>query len=118
MAKNNMTPEQDIITREFFTAVVQDTNLFPQNPAMQRSLYSYVLHLLNYDLIDGAYVEKGKTTSRRYGEAATVTCEWNADTRRAQEALNEDSGSGEDEADSSKSSTDTEVREAVLREDV
>jgi len=118
MAKNRMTPEQDLLTRQFFAEVSQDPSLFPDTPVTQRDLIRTLLYLLNYQVIDGKFVEKSKSVKRPYMGTAQVDCEWDADVRRAEEALNEGNSGSQDEADSGEPSTDTEVREAVLRQDV
>lgn len=118
MAKNRMTPEQDILTREFYSTVATDPKLFPDSPIDQRSLAGILLRLLNYTVIDGKFCSPERVSTRKYGEPVQVTCEWDEDTRRALEALNEGNSGSENKADSGKSAKDSEVREAVLREDV
>ena len=118
MSKNTLTPEQDLLTREFYSVVANDDSLFPQNPAAQRSLRGTLLTLLNYVVVDGKFVDPDSVKTRTYGSPLGLDCEWVTDTRRAMEALNESDSGSEDETDSSEPPTDTEVREAVLREDV
>lgn len=118
MAKNRMTPEQDILTREFYSMVANDPSLFPNEPIDQRSLHGILLKLLNYTIIDGKFVTPEKVSTRKYGEPVQASCEWDADTKRVLEALNESDSGSEDEADSGVATEDSEVREAILREDV
>ena len=119
MATNNMTPEQDLLTREFFRQIVQNNSLFPTDPASQRAMAGAVLQLLNYDYVGGAYVQKGEQRSRPFSGQQDLICEWAADEQRSMEALNEtNQGTSTPEAYSGEQATDTEVRQAVLREDV
>jgi len=120
MANNSMTPEQDLITREFFQKVANDASLFPEDPVGQRNMNQVIMRLLGYVYVNGCYVSPDKVKTRAIGAAPDVTCEWTEDTLRAQEALSdeEDNGTSTGEADSSEPTTDTEVRETVLREDV
>lgn len=120
MAQNNLTPEQDLLTREFFQKVSNDKSLFPDDPVGQRNMNQCILRLLNYDYINGAYITKGQTLSRSLTGSTPVECEWMADTVKAQKEYsgNEDSGSSKDKADSGKPTKNTKVRKAVLREDV
>lgn len=119
MATNNLTPEQDLLTREFFQKVSNDPALFPSDPVGQRNMNQCILRILNYVYIEGAYITPGKVIKRSFSETAHAECEWEADTNRAMEAIDEANNSkSTNQADSSESATDTEVREAVLREDV
>lgn len=119
MSKNSMTPEQDLLTREFYSTVACDANLFPQDPVGQRNMIQCLLRLLNYQVIDGKYITPGKVLSKTLGGKVNVDCEWDADTQRTLEALN---GSNNDtstpETNSGESSTYSKIRKAVLREDV
>jgi len=119
MATNNMTPEQDLIAREFFQKVANDPALFASDKVGQRRMNSVILQLLNYDYVAGAFVTRGMALTSPIGGQPDVTCEWEADNRRAWEAVHgKDNDTSDDQADSSESATDTEVRETVLREDV
>jgi len=118
MASNQMTPEQDVLTREFLQQVVFDRGLMTRAGVSGRTLQGACLELLNYVIIDGKYVDKALVKNRPFYGQLELDCEWEQDTRRSMEALDESNSSGEDEANSSEPSTDTEVREAVLREDV
>jgi len=119
MANNKMTPEQDIVTREFYKIVAMDEDLMTVTGLTGRQVRGICLQLLNYAVVKGSFVDPAKIKGRPYSGSLTMECEWTADTRRAMEALvDEDNSSGEDEADSSEPPTDTEIREAVLREDV
>jgi hypothetical protein len=128
MAKNNLTPEQDYITRQFYANVAANPDLFPQDPVGQRNMIGVLLRLLNYTIVNGKFVEIGTVTSKTLGGTVEVTCEWDDDMRRAIDALdstelegaiNEASNStSTSEADSSVEAEDSEVRETLLREDV
>ena len=122
MAKNNLTPQQDIATREFWALVASGESLFPGNPADWITLQKIVLKLLNYEVTtDGRYVEAGGRSSYRWGTnpADDRPDEWESDYQRALEACNEDDNSADTAAsDSGEPSSDTPVREAVLSEDV
>jgi len=99
-----------------------------------------LMRMLNYEVINGCFITPGKVVAHKFGSDAKVTCEWEEDTKRAIHAieasdkatlslvgvaikpweLNDEANTSKssDEADSSVTSTDTEVRETVLREDV
>jgi len=118
MADNNLTPEQEILTREFYQNIASDKSLFADDPVGHRNMMRIILTLLNYDYVDGAYITKGTKLTRYLTGKSNVTCEWEEDTLAALEALNGDNSSSTDQTDSSEPPEDSEIREAVLREDV
>jgi hypothetical protein len=120
MATNILTPELDLLTREFFQKVANDTSLYPSNPVLQRNMCNTIMMLLNYDYVQGCFVERtDKSPQYGYMGKQEAVCEWEADTKRAMEALDEaNKGTSTDQADSSEPTTDSEIRETVLREDV
>jgi hypothetical protein len=122
MAKNNLTPEQDIITREFFNIVASNEDLFPQNPAMQRQLCAVIIsHLLNYEVVGGKFIESGTRPARSLynNEALDVACEWRRDHKKALEAINgPNNDTSTDEADSSEPASRPTLRQTLLRKDV
>lgn len=121
MAKNQLTPEQDLITRQFYKDVVISGNALVNSPAHKRQLRAIVLELLNYDqLPNGSFVEKGKNITYTFGKEADYSKfpdEWEEDEKRAKEAVanNGDSSSSSSTSQSAKSA---KVREAVLPEKV
>lgn len=113
MAKNNLTPEQDLLTREFFQRVASDESLFPDDPVGRRNMLACIVRLLGYTGTTNKTVRFGQTS------VSDITEEWAADEARAREALNEASnGADSDEANSGESPESSEVRETVLREDL
>lgn len=143
MATNRLTPEQDLIVRQFYTAVVQDQALWAGLNVSPRVAAGACLELLGYIVRDGKFISPSALESTTYGQQQELKCEWEADTKAAEAAigpsddekkisalyqrvkaleaeLNEKDSddTGTDEADSSEPSEDSEVREAVLSEDV
>lgn len=118
MAINNLTPEQDLATREFFRVVVKDNTYLALSPASRKSLIGSLLTALNYNwLPNGSFVSKGTVISMPYGSTdySKYPDEWVADEERARENIDTKDTI---EASASSESSDTEVREAVLPEDV
>lgn len=133
MAKNNLTPQQDILTRDFLMQVALADNVFDNHSASKKRLVGALYKLLNYQrLADGRFVDASKDVMYKFGQAPSYErfpCEFDTDYKAAeakiegymnelQEELFTDNDSGSDEADSSESSEGTEVREAVLSKDV
>lgn len=118
MAKNNMTAQQDLMTREFMVHVLSDDLLFPGDPVGQGKAQQMCRRLLGYVIIDGKHVsyEVAKAAQYKFGKRPVVEDEWADDTRRVVDEVNKYKDSLE--AGSSEPSEDTEVREAVLSEDV
>lgn len=117
---NNMTPEQDLITRAFFTRVTQDDTLFPTNKATQRRLAGECLRLLNYVVVDGKFVDADSIGPRTYGAPFKGECQWAADEQKAREELGHeaDHDTSADQTDSSEPTESTSVWKTLLREDV
>ena len=94
MAKNDLTPIQDVITREFLVEVATAENVLSNNPASKKRLIGLLYQLLNYQrLPDGRFVSRD--TSVRYMLGGTVSDkeypdEWSKDYARAIKALNEE----------------------------
>ena len=128
MAKNALTPQQDLLTREFYVNVAEKAEDFlPNAPAYSRQLRAICLLLLNYDrLPGGAFIEKGQMLKIDFGsnDFSDYPCEWADDVATALEAIGEVTGNeitndtDTSEASTSESSEDSEVREAVLPQDV
>lgn len=88
MAKNNLTPEQDLLTRRFYVEVAERSGLIPDSAVAMRTLRAILLELLNYDqLPNGNFVEKGKARTVKFGQSLDLPNEWPADTRRAEDAV-------------------------------
>jgi hypothetical protein len=147
MATNKLTPEQDILTRRFYLEVAQTEGLFPDAPIQQKRLCALLMDMLNYQRLgNGNFVTKGTPISVPFGNSMpsgldAYPDEWVEDYQRAVDALTaegerdalevtteaiesaEDEGlavndNDTSEASTSESSESTEVREAVLSEDV
>jgi len=121
MAKNNLTPMQDIAVRKFYTQVVQDTKstVWAGAEAARKAAEIACLELLNYYLYEGKYVSKDKVQPTTYGHKQDLECEWEADTLAAEAGIYEaNNNSDTNQADSGQSSESAEVREAILRENV
>lgn len=124
MANNTLTARQDLLTREFFVTVAEQTeDLLPNSPASGRSLRGILLQLLNYDqLPNGAFVAKGTEITYKFGHAdySSYENEWESDYQRAIEELDNEGGNNTNTTETStgESSTDTEVRQTILSEDV
>lgn len=90
MAKNNLTTEQDILTRRFYKEVAERCEAqFPNTPAHARQLRALVLDMLGYQVLsNGARVCKTKEVSYGFGnpDLSKFPDEWNTDLRaRAEE---------------------------------
>ena len=118
MAQNNLTPEQDLLFRQMFKTVYEDTRILKTSPSHRRQFLAICLEVLNYmQLPNGNFVRAGMDISVPYGtnDFSMFPCEWEADEERANAALRDSSGPT---ASASSEAEDTEVREAVLSEDV
>lgn len=113
-----MTPEQNLLIRKFYVEIAQDSSLFAGKNTTARQAAGICLDLLGYVLIKGKYVpiEKLKKSSPTYGQWVDYECEWESDTRRVEDEVNNRESALE--ASGGESSEDTEVRETILREDV
>lgn len=123
MSVNDLTPQQDIATRQFFMLVVQD--LVKKNPSLARALTISCLDLLNYDLIDGKFVTRvtDHARVRPYGNSdfKDLKCEWVKDYTAALKAGGKDvQRNHQDSIDPSASveAESAEVGEAVLQREV
>ena len=118
MAQNNLTPQQDLVTREFYTTVASDDGLLPSAAAHARQLRAICLALLNYiQLPNGAFIQADTKVQIGFGsnDYSAYPNEWEADERRSNEAIMRES----DTAPSTRSQTAySKVREAVLPKDV
>ena len=115
MAKNNLSPEQDVLTREFYVKVATDDSLFPSNPAQARQLRAVIISLLGYAIVQGKFVSPEKVNSRSYFSQADYEDEWMIDYKAALAALEgadeaTENDTSEDEADSGESTEGSEVR--------
>jgi len=128
MAKNVLTPRQDLLTREFYVEVAERVeHMLPDSPAYGRQLRAILLLLLNYDRIkSGAFIEKGQSVQIEFGsnDYSAYPDEWAADYDAAVAAIaigegnEEDYGTDTSEASASEQAEDSALREAVLSEDV
>lgn len=127
MASNTLTPEEDLLTREFYaTIAAHGDRLFPGSPASARQLRAIILLLLNYDqLPNGAFVTRGTNIDVPFGsnDYSKYKDEWMEDlgkTLAAVEILKNEARKdiNTSKASASESSEDTEVGETILREDV
>lgn len=120
MATNGLTPEQDLLVREFYVNIATKAEgLLPNAPAYGRQLRAICLLLLNYDqLRSGAFITKGQTISVAFGSTdySAYKDEWQDDYDRAVRAIAEgvvdETNNDQDtsEAGASEPSKDTEVR--------
>ena len=68
MAKNELTPLQDVATREFLLDVALAENVFGNHPSLKRQLIGLLYELLNYQrLTDGRFVSKDKKITYKLG---------------------------------------------------
>lgn len=116
MATNGLTPEQDLLTRAFYTEVLSDETLLLDNPVVRGKGFALCRLLLNYDVIDGCHVAADVQRTHKFGVPIEVVDEWADDTRRAHDAANKDTSTRK--AGRRKSTKSTPVRKAVLPEDV
>jgi hypothetical protein len=136
MAKNNLTPEQDLLVREFFVEVAEKfESLQPDAGAYGRQLRAICLLLLNYDqLPNGSFVTKGTPIAREYGtrDYDDYPDEWQADFAAAvakvatlegrveyeEEQNNEVEAEDTSETSTSEPSENTSVWKTILSKDV
>jgi hypothetical protein len=126
MAKNNLTPEQDVLTREFYVQVALAPNTLPDNPALKRQLGAICLNMLNYNrLTDGRFISKGKKIKMAYGQQPSLEeypDEWAEDYQAALQGMEKEEitleNKGENKADSSKSSKSSKIWKALFPKDV
>ena len=119
MGANTLTPEQDLITRAFYTQVLGDETLLPGNPVVMGKGVALCRQLLNYDVIEGCHVECNQERTLKFGNVEQVKDEWADDTRRAEDAVKKaNKNTNTRKANSSKSAKSTKVRKAVLPKDV
>jgi hypothetical protein len=118
MAMNKLTPEQDLMTRDFFLMIANEDSYLSKNPSMRRTLITTLLHALNYNwLPNGSFIDKDTTLVMQYGTSdySKYPNEWDTDKERASAQVN---SKGTPETSSSESAESAEVRETVLSEDV
>lgn len=122
MAKNNLTPEQDLITRAFFQEVLSDDRLFADTSVGRNKARALCLNLLNYAMIHGKFVEfkRASKLTHSLGRQPEAECEWNEDTKRTVKEFTRASASGEDssKANSSKSPEGAALWKAIFPKDV
>lgn len=112
MAKNNLTPSQDVLTREFYEEVAAQTE-----GVDGRRLRGILLDLLGYQVLaNGNRVSKDIEPKIPFGSGTAgldkYPDEWRADLHRALEALEDEAvnNNNTDQADSGEPSPNTEVR--------
>ncbi len=118
MALNNLTPEQDIATREFYDIVAAAPSYLQDSPAHRRQLIAILLEALNYNqLPNGAFVSKDTNVQVAFGskDYSQYPDEWDADKERAVASINSKDTA---KASTSSKTKNTKVREAVLSKDV
>ena len=123
MAKNKLTPQQDVATRQFYVLVAQGAN---HDEADLKKLRSICLNLLNYDVTaDGRYITRqAAPRTRPWGsgpEAVGGECEWLDDFKSAIKQGGKDARLNNKDSFTphrSKSAPNTKVWKAVLPEDV
>lgn len=118
MASNNLTPEQDLITRRYFTEVLG--NVKTDDPVGARRSNAYCLKLLGYTLVQGKFIGEDKLEGLTYGLGGNigVNCEWDDDTRKVENEVKSNKGFNKDEANSSKPTKDTALWKAVFSKDL
>ena len=83
MAKNSLTPLQDVATREFLINVALAENVFNNHPTSKKRLIGMLYELLNYQrLPDGRFISKDKKIKYLLGGGVSPTeypDEWDAD---------------------------------------
>jgi len=124
MGKNSLTPQQDIITRQFYVLVTQQAN---HDPSELRQAGRICINLLNYQVTgDGRFLAKDPEATRtiKFGEALSEIpgeCEWDSDYKRALKAGGKDAQANNKDSvapDRSEQTKDSPLRKALLREDV
>jgi hypothetical protein len=87
MARNELTPEQDVTTREFLVEVALAENAFSEHPALKRTLIGYCYKLLGYQrLPDGRFISEDINVKYKLGGTisfANYPDEWEKDYQNA-----------------------------------
>lgn len=125
LTKNELSPEIDLLCRDFYQKVVGDDNIWPQNAKTRALVGSAVLNLLGYTTSAGQIVPIGTTLKFRYGQSPDVSEYvgiFDRDRLIVEGMLDDDSedaadDTDTDEASSSESPEGDEVGD-VLLEDV
>jgi hypothetical protein len=133
MAKNELTPEQDVLTREFLVDVALSENAFSDHPALKRTLIGYCYRLLGYQrLPDGRFISEhinvkyklGGTISledypdewqKDYANALMKAGKGELDERQKGFTFNSDSTN---ETDSGKQTKDTPLWKTLFSKDL
>ena len=123
MAKNKLTPQQDIVTRQFFVLVAQGAN---HDESELKRLREICLNLLNYECTtDGRFIaQQAAPRTRPWGsgpEAVGGACEWLDDFKPAIKQGGKDARTNNQDSftpRSSKSAKNPKVFQAVLPKDV
>ena len=131
MAKHDLTPLQDVTTREFLTQVALAENTLPDTPGLKKQLTAICYQLLNYDrLSDGRFITKGTKVKMPFGDMPSLETypdEWPEDYDRALTALDEQGGIYERaaidtdnpaETNSGKQAKNTSLWKALFSKDV
>ena len=89
MATNNLTPKQDMVVRDFYTKVLSQEDLFPEDPVSRMQAIGLCRRLLGYVVVEGKHVsrELAHTLSRKLGQKTECVDEWATDAGRAMAAL-------------------------------
>jgi hypothetical protein len=120
MASNKLTPQQDLLTREFYIEVAEKADdLLPDTAAHGRHLRAILLALLNYDqLPNGAFISKGQSVKLDYGsrDFSGYPDEWQADYDFAVAAIAlESANETTDDQDTSEAGTSESPESSEVR---
>jgi hypothetical protein len=69
LTNNGLTPEQDLLCREFYQQIIADDTLWPTLGKTQGTIASAVLQLLGYTVSAGVIVPIGTTLKFTYGQS-------------------------------------------------
>lgn len=101
MAKNELTPTQDITTREFLMEVALAENVLNNDPSYKKQLIRILYDMLGYQrLIDGRFIDKSKKITYLLGGIISrekYPCEWDKDYKRALKLAAQQEREGTDE---------------------
>lgn len=68
LTPNALTPEQDLLVRDFYQKIVAEEGLWPQNAKTRQMVGSALLQLLGYAVSAGNIVPIGTTVTFKYGQ--------------------------------------------------
>lgn len=109
------TAYQNLLTRRFYAEVVCDPNLSAWDEHSRTDAIHLCMSLLGYILYNGKHIRPEDLKGHTYGQVPELTDRWESETKEVEAAV---AAENTNSTSDGEPPTDTEVREAVLPEDV